>query len=201
MRIFLAGASGVIGSRLVPLMVNAGHSVAAMTRSGRKAAGLHALGATPVVCDVFDRERLIDEVRRFAPDVVMHQLTDLPDDPAEIPAYAARHNRIRREGTANLLAAATAAAVAKVIAQSVAWPLPGDSGAAVEDLERAVAAYPGLVLRYGQFHGEGTYHPGGPPDAPSVDIDVAAIRTLGLLDEPPGVITIVDKTPGTTVGV
>ena len=85
MRIFLAGASGVIGVRLVPLLVSAGHVIAGMTRSPGKATTLQALGARPVVCDVYDADALRAEVVGFQPDAVMHQLTDLPDDAAQIP--------------------------------------------------------------------------------------------------------------------
>src|SRR5689334_1014802 len=97
-RIFIAGASGVIGSRLVPLLVGAGHDVAGMTRSPGKLAGLRALGATGVLCDAYDAAALREAVVAFAPDVVMHQLTDLPDDAAELAASAARNDRMRSEG-------------------------------------------------------------------------------------------------------
>lgn len=79
MRVFLAGASGVIGVRLVPLMVADGHEVAGMTRSPAKADELRELGCEPVVCDVFDAAALERSVTEFAPDAVMDQLTDLPD--------------------------------------------------------------------------------------------------------------------------
>jgi nucleoside-diphosphate-sugar epimerase len=94
-RIFLAGASGVIGRRLVPLLVGAGHTVAGMTRSPDKADGLRELGAEAVVCDVFDAPALERAVGDFAPETVIHQLTDLPDQIDQIPVYAPRNNRIR----------------------------------------------------------------------------------------------------------
>ena len=127
MRIFLAGATGVIGVRLVPLLVDAGHDVAGMTRSPGKAGLLEELGAEPVVCDVFEAEGLREAVTAFRPSVVMHQLTDLPDDPARIAETAAVNARIRREGTSNLLAAARAAGAPEFIAQSVAWQLSGEA--------------------------------------------------------------------------
>ena len=80
MRIYLAGATGVIGNRLVPLLVDAGHTVGAMTRSAAKAQRLASLGAQPIVCDVFDRSALTNAVRAFSPDLVLHELTDLPDE-------------------------------------------------------------------------------------------------------------------------
>src|SRR3954451_10788851 len=87
LRIFLAGASGVIGQRLIPRLVEAGHVVGGMTRSPSKTQLLSDLGAEPIVCDVFDREALIKAVGDFGPDVVLNQLTDLPDDAAEIAQF------------------------------------------------------------------------------------------------------------------
>jgi uncharacterized protein YbjT (DUF2867 family) len=84
MRIFLAGASGVIGQRLIPRLVQAGHVVGGLTRSSSKTELLSHLGAEPILCDVFDREALIQAVRDFKPDVILNELTDLPDDVAQI---------------------------------------------------------------------------------------------------------------------
>jgi len=109
MRIFVAGASAVIGIRLVPLLVAAGHDVAGMTRSPGKMAVLKELGAEPVLCDVYDTSVLRAAVVEFAPDAVIDQLTDLPDDPAKVPELSARAERMLREGTGNLLDAAAAA--------------------------------------------------------------------------------------------
>lgn len=81
MRVFLAGATGVIGVRLVPLLVAAGHEVAGLTRSSGKAEALRALGAEPVVCDVFDADALRAAVVAFGPDLVLHELTDRPTTP------------------------------------------------------------------------------------------------------------------------
>lgn len=162
MRIFVAGASGVIGVRLVPLLVAAGHEVVGMTRTPAKCEQLESLGSEPVVCDVFDLEGVAMAVDAFDPDIVVHQLTDLPDDRARIRELAAANARMRREGTRNLVAAG-----ARVVAQSVAWQVPGDGGAAVEEHERAVLDAEGVVVRYGQFYGPGTFfeselppHPG-----------------------------------------
>ncbi|MHB1711588.1 MAG: NAD-dependent epimerase/dehydratase family protein [Acidimicrobiales bacterium] len=192
MRIFVAGGTGVIGIRLLPLFVADGHEVAALSRSSAQEAHVAGLGADPVVCDVFDAQRLTEAVVAFRPDLVMHQLTDLPDDPSKLAAGATSNIRIRREGTANLIAAARAAGCQKMIAQSVAWPLPGEGGAATEALERAVLDYGGVVLRYGQFFGPGTYHPITPPAPPRIHIDEAACRTIRLLEAPRGVVDIVD---------
>ncbi len=129
MRIFLAGATGVIGSRLVPLLLAEGHQVTGMTRSAGKADRLRELGADPVVCDVFDRDALREAIVRARPDAILHELTDLPDDAERIRELAAANNRIRREGTRNLLDAAEVAGANRFVAQSVAWELPGEGEA------------------------------------------------------------------------
>ncbi len=193
MRIFLAGAGGVIGARLTPLLARAGHEVAGTTRSAEKAELVRGLGAEPVVVDVYDADALHDAVIAFAPDLVMHQLTDLPDDAAEIPARAAGNARIREEGTANLIAAARAAGAGRFLAQSIAW-VPVGGGASRERHESQVLAYEGtgVVLRYGQFYGPGTYYEDAPPDPPRIEIAAAACRTASLLDDSGGIIEIVD---------
>src|SRR5207237_141066 len=104
-----------------PLLVAAGHTVCGMTRSSDKLDVVRALGAEAVLCDVFDAPALIDAVTAFAPDAVMHQVTDLPDAVEQLPRFAARNDRIRSEGTRNLLAAATAAGARRFLAQSIAW--------------------------------------------------------------------------------
>src|SRR5215470_5108295 len=123
-RIFVAGATGVIGIRLVPLLAARGHVVAGMTRSASNAGLLAGLGAQPVVCDVYDADALTPALVSFAPDVVFHQLTDLPDDIGDMAAVSSRNDRMRSEGTGNLLAAAAAAEAERVIAQSISWELP-----------------------------------------------------------------------------
>jgi len=192
MRIFVAGASGVVGVPLVRELVAAGHDVAGMTRSASKADLVRGLGAQPVVCDVYDADALRDAVVAFHPDAVVHQLTDLPDDPAQIAEFGAANSRIRREGTRNLLAAAKAAGAERFVAQSVAWPLPGDAGAAAEEHERAVLEAGGVVVRYGMFYGPGTYYESDKPESPRVHVDDAARRTVPLLDAPSGVVVIAD---------
>jgi nucleoside-diphosphate-sugar epimerase len=193
MRIFVAGATGAIGVPLVRRLLAGGHAVAGMTRSAAKTRALRELGAEPVVCDVFDAPALAAAVAGFAPDAVVHQLTDLPDSARDVPAHAAANNRIRREGTRNLLAAARAARAPRFLAQSVAWELPGDGGAAVREHERAVLEAGGVVLRYGRFYGPGTYHPDDVAKPPAVHVEEAARRTAEALDAPSGVITVVDR--------
>src|SRR5262249_10222007 len=103
MNIFLAGASGVIGRRLVPMLRDARHTVTGTTRSAEKAAALEALGAKGIVVDVYDARTLLKVMNAAHPDVVIHQLTDLPDsiDPVSYPAALARNSRVRSEGTPN----------------------------------------------------------------------------------------------------
>jgi nucleoside-diphosphate-sugar epimerase len=183
MRVFLAGATGVIGTPLVPRLLTAGHQVTAMTRSALRAAQLRTVGADPVVCDVFDADGVRAAVANAAPEAVIHQLTSLPPrldwgDPHVFDA----NNRVRTTGTQILIDAALASGARRVVAQSLAFvyaptgglvkdedaalfsgaPPPfGDAVAAVAELERLVTRTPGiegLVLRYGMVYGPGTYY-------------------------------------------
>jgi nucleoside-diphosphate-sugar epimerase len=202
MRRFIAGASGVIGRRLVPMLIEAGHEVHGGTRDERGAEVLRALGATPCVADVFDRDALQAAVRRARPAVVIHQLTDLPDglDPARMGEAIARNARIRSEGTANLVSAALAADCDRMVAQSITWAYaPGDGLRRESDpldlgaggtrattvrgivaLESAVLQTRGLigtVLRYGHLYGPGT-GADQPADAVRLHVDAAAAAAL-----------------------
>lgn len=196
MRIFLAGAGGVIGRRLTPLLVGAGHHVAGTTRSSDKAAAISKLGAEPVVVDVFDPAELTKVVQAARPDAIIHQLTDLAFAPGT-PRYQeglARNARLRIEGTRNLVDAAKAAGVERMVAQSIAFIyapgagarvesdplLPGnDTAVAVAALEAAVLSLPhGIVLRYGYFYGPGTWSGETRSRAPAVHVDAAAQATL-----------------------
>lgn len=192
MRIFLAGASGVIGVRLLPLLVEQGHVVAAMTRSTGKAEHLQALGGEPVVCDVFDADRLTEAVMEFGPDAVMHQLTDLPDRLDELDAHAAANDRMRSEGTRNLIAAAKAAGADRFVAQSIAWRSGGARDEVVDRHERLVLAIDGVVARYGRLYGPGTYYEDELPPPPRIEIDAAARATLPLLVAAPGTVTLAE---------
>ena len=206
MKIFLAGASGVIGRRLVPLLCAAGHEVVGTTRSQEKVAAVATLGATPVLVDVFDAGALTRAVQDAAPQVVMHQLTDLPHGPGT-PGYEAgleRNARLRIDGTRNLVAATRAAGVTRLIAQSIAFVYaPGDgvrvetdaldlgaSGArrrtvdGVVALEEATLEMPeGIVLRYGLLYGPGTWFEREKRGAPSLHVDAAAHAALLALTE------------------
>jgi uncharacterized protein YbjT (DUF2867 family) len=194
-RVFLAGASGTIGQRLVPKLIEAGHVVGGMTRSADKAGLLTDLGAEPIVVDVFEREALIHAVIGFDPDVILNELTDLPDDAAKIGSHVELNARIRTEGVENLIEAARRSGSPKIVTQSVAWTLPpGPDARAVVFLEDAVLAEGGVVLRYGQFYGPGTYNEEQRPEQPRVAIDRAAELTVRALDEPSGVVLITDET-------
>jgi uncharacterized protein YbjT (DUF2867 family) len=193
MRVFLAGASGVIGQRLIPRLVQAGHVVGGMTRSPSKTELLARLGAEPILCDVFDRDALIQAVRDFEPDVILNELTDLPDEAEKIGDYAELNARIRTEGNQNVIEAARQSGSPKILAQTVAWQLPeGPDARAVAELERSVLAEGGVVLSYGQFYGPGTYNEQQIPAEPRVHIDRAAERTVELLAAPSGVVAIID---------
>jgi nucleoside-diphosphate-sugar epimerase len=193
MRVFLAGASGVIGRRLIPRLVQAGHVVGGMTRSSDKTELLAQLGAEPILCDVFDRDALIKAVREFEPEVILNELTDLPDEVEKIGDHAELNARIRTEGNQNLIEAARQSGSPKILAQTVAWQLPdGPDARAVAELERAVLGEGGVVLSYGQFYGPGTYNEQQIPAEPRVQIDRAAERTVELLDAPSGVVVITD---------
>jgi nucleoside-diphosphate-sugar epimerase len=192
-RIFLAGASGVIGVRLVPLLVQAGHEVAGMTRSPGKAALLRELGAEPVVCDVYDLSTLTSSTTALRPELVMHQLTDLPDDLKRLALHVRANNRIRTEGTRNLIDAARSAGAQRFIAQSIAFKPPG-VGRAIAKHEQMVLDFGGVVLEYGWFYGPGTYAgETGRVPRPRIHVDEAARRTVELLDAPSGVIVIAEQ--------
>jgi hypothetical protein len=193
MRVFLAGASGVIGKRLIPRLVRAGHVVGGMTRSSSKMDLLVQLGAEPILCDVFDRDALIKAVRAFKPDIILNELTDLPDTAEKIGDYSELNARIRTEGNQNLIEAARQSGSPKILAQTVAWQLPDRPGAlAVAELERSVLAEGGVVLSYGQFYGPGTFYEQQIPAEPRVQIDRAAERTVELLGAPSSVVVITD---------
>jgi nucleoside-diphosphate-sugar epimerase len=197
MKIFLAGATGAIGRRLVPLLLNAGHGVVGTTRSTDKAGGLRAAGVEPVVVDVFDAPALSAAVLDAHPDIVIHQLTDLPPglDPSQMSEGTRRNARMRTQGTQNLVAAALGAGVCRLVAQSIAWMYtPGkephseddaldiDAGgtraitvAGVATLERlTVSSRPidGVVLRYGHLYGPGTGT--NAAEMPALHVDAAA---------------------------
>ncbi len=133
--IFLAGATGAIGRKLVPLLIGAGFAVHGTTRRPQRQDSLRALGATPVVVDVFDAKALAAALLRAKPDIVIHQLTDLPFglDPAQMEEGRIRNARIREIGTKNLVDAAVAAGAGRMISQSIAWSYQAGDGPIAED--------------------------------------------------------------------
>lgn len=192
MRIFVAGATGVIGIRLIALLVKYGNTVAGMTRSEGKQKDLKELGVEPILCNVYDLSRLKDQFAEFQPDLVIDELTDLPDRIGDIPTHSKENNRIRREGTRNLLSACNASNSPGLVVQSVAWELPGEGNAAVRDMENLVLEYGGTVLRYGQLYGPGTYYEDNLPDHPRIHVDLAAELTVKNMNSIKKIIELVE---------
>jgi 2-alkyl-3-oxoalkanoate reductase len=179
MNVFIAGATGAVGRALIPKLIEHGHAVTGTTRSPARADSIRALGATPAVADGLDREAVVSAVRAAQPDVIVHQMTALAGlgDPRKFQRSFAATDRLRTEGTDNLLAAA-AEVGATVVAQSYAgWPYEPVGGpvkdedaplmadppkqmrgtvAALRHVEGAVTAAGGMALRYGGFYGPGT---------------------------------------------
>jgi nucleoside-diphosphate-sugar epimerase len=188
MRIFVVGATGVIGGRLVPQLIGAGHRVTGMTRSAGKVEGIEAAGADAVVGDVFDVGRLRDVVVAAGPDVVLG-----PARRRRARSLVRRRERARpARGLAQRGEAAEAAGVRRIVGFSVAWPLEGDEGAAVTDMERSVLDVGGVVVRCGRLYGPGTWHGDELPAPPRIHVDDAAQRSVAALDAPPGVVTLIE---------
>jgi nucleoside-diphosphate-sugar epimerase len=183
MRIFVAGASGALGRRLVPQLADAGHDVIGMTRSEGKRDLLRDLGAAPVVANALDPDAVGQAVSEAEPEAIVHQLTAIPGalNPRRLDRDFELTNRLRTEGTDHLLSAARASGVRRFVAQSFAPlsyartggpvktesdPLDPDplpeiraTADAIRHLERAVTGadwVEGIVLRYGGFYGPGT---------------------------------------------
>ena len=182
MRVFVAGATGAIGQRLVPLLIDSGHEVVGTTRTPSKADGLRLAGATPVVLDGRDGDAVRRAVLEAEPEVVVHQMTALSGD-LDFRRFAetfAETNRLRTETTDRLIEAAVGAGARRFIAQSFAgWPNEQSGGpvkteedplntdppkqaretlGAILHLEAVTTGTPGiegLALRYGGFYGPG----------------------------------------------
>ncbi|HEX5327166.1 MAG TPA: NAD(P)-dependent oxidoreductase [Acetobacteraceae bacterium] len=219
-RVFLAGAGGAIGKRLVPLLLGAGHAVFGTTRSSVRARELAAAGIEPVVVDVFDAPTLSRKMAGIRPEIVIHQLTDLPPglDPTRMADATARNARIRDEGTRNLVSAAVAAGVRQLIAQSIAWVYAPGPEPHVEDdpldtaaegpraisiggvvaLERWTLYSPplrGVVLRYGRIHGPGTGAE-TPREHTPLHVDAAASAALLAMETgASGIFNIAEPNP------
>ena len=178
MRVFVAGASGAVGARLVPQLVERGHEVIATTRSPQKVAGLREQGAEPVVLDLLDAEAVLEAVASARPDAIVHEATALTgqSNMRDFDGTFAATNRLRTEGTDALLAAARETRVGVFVSQSFAgWPYAREGGpvkteeepldpkpvpamretlAAIRHLEQASVAAGGAVLRYGGLYGD-----------------------------------------------
>jgi nucleoside-diphosphate-sugar epimerase len=181
--VFVAGATGAVGRALLPKLVAAGHEVTGMTRSESKTEDVRRAGARAVVADVFDVDALGAAMEEARPEVIVHELTALPDriDFRKADTYAAT-NRVRTEGTGNLIEAARAAGARRLVCQSIAFayrmdgeglktendPLLSEAAgafgsgvSALREMEAMVLGsdgLDGLVLRYGFFYGPGTYY-------------------------------------------
>lgn len=218
MNIFLAGASGAVGRPLVRLLVGAGHAVVGSTRTEAGAAVLRGLGCAPAIVDVFDADGLARVAAAARPEAVIHMLTDLGGVTGGPPQEETlrRNARLRREGTANLVQAACVAGARRLVVQSIAWayapktppyretdPLyleaEGTRAITVREgvapLEELALGQPdlvGVVLRYGQFYGPGTWS-GTPTGASPVHVDAAAHAAFLAIDHgPSGIYNIAD---------
>jgi nucleoside-diphosphate-sugar epimerase len=214
--VFLAGASGAIGRRLAPLLVADGWRVVGTTRSAAKAPLLRAMGVEPAVVDVFDAAALQGILADLRPEIVIHQLTDLPYalEASRLTDALVRNARLRDEGTRNLVAAAVRAGARRLIAQSIGFiyaegrtphreedpllpetdPVYGGTVTGVLSLERQVLEAPleGVVLRYGLLYGPGTGCDA--PFAPGpVHVDAAAkAAQLAIARAQPGVYNVAE---------
>jgi nucleoside-diphosphate-sugar epimerase len=191
-RVFVAGATGAIGRPLVRQLLESGHEVTGMTRSEERAEAVRASGAHAVVCDALDAGAVQRAMVESAPEAVVHQLTDLPQEFSMRYGYG-ETSRLRTDGTRNLLDGARAAGAGRFVAQSIAFiydpsaapvndedapTLAGSEGAfgeaveAVLELERTVTGaedLDGLALRYGFFYGPGTWYARGTKMAREVE--------------------------------
>ena len=177
MRVFVVGASGAIGTRLVPQLIDAGHEVIGTSRSAAGAKRVRALGARPVALDLLDAHAVRKAVLASEPEAIVHQATDLSNvgNLKHFDRTFAQTNRLRTEGIDTLLAAARETGVRHFVAQSYAsaryvreggWvksedapldptPVPSarESQAAMRHVDEAVAGAGGIALRYGVFYG------------------------------------------------
>lgn len=225
MKLFLAGATGVVGRLLLPLLVTAGDNVAGTTRSADKTAQIVQMGGRPLILNALDRNGVFAALESERPDVVLHHLTDLAT------RDFAGNSRLRIEGTRNLVDAAQAVGVQRMIAQSISWvclagqgpshedepldldapPPRGNMVAAVQSLEQAVMEMPvGVVLRYGLLYGPGTWYARDGLTTEQlrqgelqmsdgltsfVHVADAAQAAVDALDWPAGIYNIVDDAP------
>ncbi|MGG2015685.1 NAD-dependent epimerase/dehydratase family protein [Bacillus sp. S10(2024)] len=225
MKIFLAGATGVIGRSLIPLLVQEGYEVFGMIRDESHASTITKMGAKPVVADAFDRDAVFTALQNSQPDVVIHQLTSLSE------GSSVDNAKMRIEGTENLVEAAKSVGVRRIIAQSISWAYePGEVPATEEELLDITASFPRkttiegimaleekvsqmpefVILRYGTLYGPGTWYATDGMIAEQVrrqemaatdgivsflHVDDAARAALLALEWPSGPVNIVDDYP------
>ncbi len=218
-KIFLAGATGAIGQVLSGLLVQNGWKVYGTSRFQDKAALLKDLGVEPVIVDVYDAEKLQNLIAEMKPDVLIHQLTDLPYalDPELMPDALVRNSKLRIEGTKNLVDAAVSAGCKRIIAQSISFiygegntphteedpllpsthPVYGETADGVRNLERQVleSGLDDIVLRYGLLYGPKTGFDA--PIAPgSVHVEAAAKASeLAVTSGEAGVYNVAEDAP------
>jgi len=224
-RIFVAGATGVVGRILLPRLIREGHQVIGITQSESKKSIIENPGAKALISDVFDREAIRSALNESQPDVVIHQLTSLSS------RNFSDNTRIRIKGTQNLVDAARAVGVKRIIAQSISWAYEPGDGPATEDvplheyaeeprrttidgilaLEKAVTEMPQhVILRYGMFYGPGTWYehkgfmaeqtlqrqvPATEGVTSFLHVEDAAEAALLALQWPSGPVNIVDDEP------
>src|SRR6478735_5081117 len=209
MRIFLAGAAGAIGRRLVPLLRGAGATIVGTTRAPEKAAMLRNAGVEPVIVDMFDAAAVHRAVGEARPDFLIHQLTDLPAvfDANALAAARPRNARLRAVVTPILMQAAKAAGVRRAVVQSIGFVYSGGTpphpesdpviAPGVVELETAALStrgVEGVVLRYGRLWGPGTW--AGTPAglAAPLHVDAAAhAALLALTRGTPGIYNIAES--------
>jgi nucleoside-diphosphate-sugar epimerase len=223
MKVLVAGASGVIGRRLCPLLVRAGYEVVGTTRSAERAAALERAGVRPAIVDVYDRRAVVEAVAAARPAVIIHQLTDLSGGftPEHVRETLARNARVRTEATPNLVLAGREAGVRRLVAQSIVWTYaPGpephvetdpldlaaegtravtvQGAAALEAAVLGAAPTEGLVLRYGWFYGPGAS--AAPAGSPGLHVDAAAqAAVLAVERGAPGVYNVAEPSPAISI--
>jgi nucleoside-diphosphate-sugar epimerase len=215
MRVFVVGATGAVGARLVPQLLERGHDVIGSSRSTARAESMRNLGAEPVVLDLLDRAAVRAAIGEIRPEAIVHEATALTgaSDIRHFDRSFAQTNRLRTEGADALLEAARETGVRRFVAQSFAgWPYAREGGpvkteddpldpnpvpgmrktlAAIRHLEHVVPAAGGLVLRYGGLYGS-------PDDA---QLELARKRRFPIVGDGSGVwsFTHLDDAAAATV--
>jgi nucleoside-diphosphate-sugar epimerase len=187
MRILFVGATGVLGQATLPHLE--AHHVVGVTRTKEKLNLLRKLGAEGVVCDVYDAAELVRVAQEARPHVVVDFLTDLSSGPGEA------NNRLRREGSKNLVNAAQAAEARRLVIESVAFSLDRAAAEAAEEMEQTALDSPldVLILRFGRLWGPGTWYR-EPPEEPAIHIDEAGARAAELLTSAPSGTYVIKAT-------